>query len=703
MKKAFTAALLAALSVPAALFAQTSASQQAAFKEYCQTYQADQEKQRGICEEYWQTPEYAAFYYKTYASGEDARAQRVDDSGIEQVQSFHSDIRVNADASISVTETIRYDFGDEHRHGIFRNIPTDYRTDSGSTVRLELQDVTVVDENGAPYRFQSSRSGADRVLKIGDPDAYVTGAHTYVISYVAPRAVGMFDSYDEIYWNVTGTKWNVPIRKATARVIVPGAANVKESDLSISCYFGPGGSRSSCASESASVSSGEIVGEFLQGSMAEGEGLTVALGFPKGIVAGPTATQDVGSFLKSGYWFLLMPILVFIWRYRKWSRDGRDPKSPGIITAQYESPDGLSPMQAKYLLSRAFGNSLSAEIVHLATRGYLRINKVRRESILIQGDDYELVRLKPVAGDDLPPHEKYLFEALFAPDAAAIAQLSESIDSLAQMAGGSKNPLFSTVANIVTTVAQGTKGFKARIGGDTVRLSDLKGSFYKTSDKVMKLADEGMIAAGYMPPAKSKFAANARQVNVRVAGPIIESLFFGIMLVLVGVMFLGFFIDTVFGGGLYIPFVLAWVPSVVIWAVFRALMPQLTEKGVAAKDLVKGFKLYLSVAEKDRINFHNAPEKNPQTFEKFLPYAMAFGVEKQWAKLFEGMLMPPPSWYGDSSLTSFNAGAFAGSMASFSKMSSSSLSHAPGSRGSSGSHGGGSSGGGGGGGGGGSW
>ena len=109
------------------------------------------------------------------------------------------------------------------------------------------------------------------------------------------------------------------------------------------------------------------------------------------------------------------------------------------------------------------------------------------------------------------------------------------------------------------------------------------------------------------------------------------------------------------------------------------------------------------MAEKERIKFHNAPEKTPQLFEKHLPYAMVLGVEKKWAKQFENIYTAPPSWY-EGDFAAFNAVIFVNSLNSFDSHSRSALATSPSSAASGGSgFSGGSSGGGFGGGGGGSW
>ncbi|MDD4412174.1 MAG: DUF2207 domain-containing protein [Patescibacteria group bacterium] len=125
---------------------------------------------------------------------------------------------------------------------------------------------------------------------------------------------------------------------------------------------------------------------------------------------------------------------------------------------------------------------------------------------------------------------------------------------------------------------------------------------------------------------------------------------------------------------------------------------KLTETGADMKNYMQGLKLYLTVAEKDRLEFHNAPEKNPAKFEELLPYAIALGVEKKWTKQFDGILRQNPSWYSDPTMTAFNVVVFSKAMSSFSTAVSS-VSAAAGGSGFSG----GSAGGGGGGGGGGSW
>ncbi len=164
-----------------------------------------------------------------------------------------------------------------------------------------------------------------------------------------------------------------------------------------------------------------------------------------------------------------------------------------------------------------------------------------------------------------------------------------------------------------------------------------------------------------------------------------------------GFIFLMFFIGEVV-------YLLLGVETLLLFLVFLisglvlslCLFERRTKVGYEALDHLKGFKEFLSVTDAERFKFHNAPEKSPEQFMTYLPYAIAFRVEKQWATVFEGISIPNPSWYDGGSVGAFSAANLTSSLGAFSTSFTASS-------GTSASSGGGSSGGGGGGGGGGSW
>jgi uncharacterized membrane protein len=146
-----------------------------------------------------------------------------------------------------------------------------------------------------------------------------------------------------------------------------------------------------------------------------------------------------------------------------------------------------------------------------------------------------------------------------------------------------------------------------------------------------------------------------------------------------------------------------YVVSLLVTLIFYQLLKAVTPLGRKRLDEIEGFRVFLEAAEKDRLNFLNPPDRTPELFEKFLPYALALGVEQRWGEQFTDVLAAAsaegrsPGWYSGTTSRGFSAASLASSLGD-------SLSSAvASSSGSSGSGGGGSSGGGGGGGGGGGW
>jgi uncharacterized membrane protein len=134
-----------------------------------------------------------------------------------------------------------------------------------------------------------------------------------------------------------------------------------------------------------------------------------------------------------------------------------------------------------------------------------------------------------------------------------------------------------------------------------------------------------------------------------------------------------------------------------------------TREGRALMDRVAGFKQYLSITEEERLDRMNPPEKTPELFERYLPYAIALDVENRWAEKFAAVLAAAAAsgtaagtmlWYSGSGNVWDDPQGFASDMGGSLASTVSSASASPSS---SGSGGGGSSGGGGGGGGGGGW
>lgn len=589
-----------------------------------------------------------------------SRAQTSSDE--ERIKNFDVIYGIQKDAKVNVTELIVYDFGQNQRHGIFRDIPIYYKTSVGNQ-SAKISNIFVTDETEKAYTFSSYTKGNDLEIKIGDPNITLSGVKTYDISYTISNAIGYFKDFDELYWNATGNGWVVPIDEVSATLTIP--TSISEQEIKSSCYQGSFGSTATCQTTLTTDSEQKVTGaHFSTTNLGPGEGLTFALGFPKGIVTQPTEQEKFIQFLKDNA-IVVLPIIVFIIMFSLWWQKGKDPKGRGTIVPEYEAPDNLSPLEMSALLHQGVKTKdISAEIIYLATLGYLKITKLEEKTFIFNATDYELARLKP-SKDLTNEFDRLLLDGLF----GSVITFKDEKAAVATL--GVLARFIPTTAYVGETDAKNL---------DIVNLSALKNAFYTKLPGIKKSAIASIISRGYYPTDPNKI------INKYV---------------IIGVLFIFVLWGSAATGLITFVAAVSFVFSAAIVILFGIFMPKVTEQGAIARERIEGLKMYMKVAEEERIKFHNAPAKNPELFEKLLPYAMVLGLEKEWAQQFEGILTTPPNWYSDTHGGAFNAVIFSNNLSSFSSAASSSLSTAPG--GHSGSGGGGSSGGGGGGGGGGSW
>ncbi|HEX7542472.1 MAG TPA: DUF2207 domain-containing protein, partial [Patescibacteria group bacterium] len=198
----------------------------------------------------------------------------------EEIKGFQSDLNINKDGTVDVKETIVYDFGQLEKHGIYRNIPRIKTNQDGKKYQMDVQGMSVLDEKGNWYKYEVIGSDNQLEFKIGDPNKTITGVHTIVILYKVSGALTYFSDHDELYWNVTGNDWIVPVASTAASIVWPQEVNIN--DVKGKCYTGNVGSTlNDCVSN---VNKNNTV--FKTNNQLEaGQGLTIVVSFPKNIVA----------------------------------------------------------------------------------------------------------------------------------------------------------------------------------------------------------------------------------------------------------------------------------------------------------------------------------------------------------------------------------------------------------------------------------
>ena len=340
-----------------------------------------------------------------------ARAQAT-----EQILDYAVDLRLEAAGTLLVSERIGYDFGTEHRHGILRDVPVRFRYDDRYDRVYPLRVLEVSGSPGTPVQYTLEDVDATVRIRIGDPDETITGQHDYTILYRVEGALNGFADHDELYWNAIGTQWEVPIEQASVTVKAPASIG------RVACYVGPAGSDRSCASSGIDGRTAS----FAATGLGPKEGVTVVVGFPTGVVPTPRPVLEERWSLARAFsvtpgtlgmagGVLVAVLLVLGWLLGIVGRDRRPGAGPGsVVGAMVESvpPEGIRPAQAGLLVDEVVNPvALSATLVDLAVRGYLRIEELPYHPG--RGRDWQLVQRK-APDQELLGYERVFLDGLLA-------------------------------------------------------------------------------------------------------------------------------------------------------------------------------------------------------------------------------------------------------------------------------------------------
>lgn len=570
------------------------------------------------------------------------------------IESFHSDITVRSDGVVEVRETIRPRFTGSW-NGLVRNIERRHTTAYGERTRLDLSLVAITDDQGNPLRYEED-GGSTLSLRIYVPGA-VDATRTVVIRYTLSNVLRFFpeDSefghIDEIYWQVTGANWEVPIEQASARIQLPLGVMASQA----AAYTGTLDSR---ASDARIEQDGGVVQVTTTRALSPGEGLTVAVGWPAGMLPRPKPPSAIeraaGDALPAA-----VPLLIFVFAFQAWKRNGKDPEARAI-TVQYEPPKELTPAETGTLIDhRAEMRDITSTLVDLAVRGYVHIEKRTKKTLGIFSSTDYVFHLKRPHNDwnELRSHERGYLSALF-------SHAGRSDNGFSLFGGDDESALPPDIGPLY----------------GSVKLSSLKNRFYKDLPQIKKAIYAELIERGHYKRSPE---------NVRAVWSV-GGLFLG-----VGSIFAAAWVgDT---GALPVdPMALgaAGIASGLVLLVFGQIMPARTLRGARTREHALGFREFLSRVEEDR---YRRMITSPELFETYLPFAMAFKVEERWAKAFEDMYAEPPRWYSGYDGHAFRASSFTRDMSAMSAAASSTMSSSPSGSGGGGSVGGGSGGGGGGG------
>lgn len=589
-----------------------------------------------------------------------------------RITSFDVAVVVSEDGTFAVQERINVIF-DEERRGIFRTIPTRYDYDGQHERVIDVRDAAVQTAAGTPGDLQVDVRRDEIELRVGHPERWITGEHTYVISYTVAGALNRFDTHDELYWNVTGEGWPVTIERASADIT--GVAFQE-----VTCFAGPLGSGGLCETIDAEPGSDRF--RVAAGPIDPGGGMTVVAAIPRGTVDVPPPRLEERwslryAFVGSRYAVpltVVVAILALAVYLLLILREGRDRVTrggrtvdgrydgrgevahrwvnPRNVPVRFRPPDDLRPAQLGLILDESVDPvEISSTIVDLAVRGHLTIHEEPTSLDRAVGDrsrtagrlarrlfrsrsDWTFQR-RPGPDDELLPYERRLLGGLFA-------------------------------------------------DGDEVALSELEGEFHTDHRAVSDLLYGDAVTRGWFPR-----SPRATRNLWRTIGVVVTVAAAGLVWLLATRTDLAL---------VAVPLVLLGIGI----TLSNRWMPHRTPEGSRQLDETLGFREFISTAEAGRAEF----AEQEGIFTRYLPYAVVFGATDHWARAFadlgvQAAAAEAGTWYVGSHGGFPDAASLSSGLSDLSARAAS-LPNPPASSGSSG-FGGGSVGGGFGGGGGGSW
>jgi uncharacterized membrane protein YgcG len=488
----------------------------------------------------------------------------------ERILDFHSAIAVGADGGLTVRERIAVRVeGKEIKRGILRDFPTRYTSRFGYYVSVPFR-VSAVTRNGKPERYSMEQLRNGERIRIGDANVLLPhGEHVYEITYQTSRQLGFFERHDELYWNVNGTGWTFFFERLSAEVTLPQP--VRAGDLRIEAYTGPQGARGRDY-----VAEARERGAAFRTTraLAPGEGVTLVVGFPKGMVRpprarGPADLMADNPALAAGLAGLAL-LVAFLWGC--WFLFGRDPSAAPRFP-RYEPPPGLGPAGVRYIERMGYDDRcLAAALLGLGSRGFIKIRQAGAR-----------FGIEPT-GKNVEP---------WLPGELVLAR--ELVPAQGQVwLEPQHDPAVRRARNIFWSELDAHFGNR----------------FFSRSK-----------------PGGRIFAVNRWPLFL---GNLILILTIVAIIALDGERFLP---DRHVA-----PLIGVVIAMLVALKLFARWLPAYSVKGRKLKDAIDGLRQYLSVAEANDLARMKAPPQTKEEFAKFLPYAVALNVEKTWAERFVATL-----------------------------------------------------------------
>ena len=535
----------------------------------------------------------------------------------ERILDYFSDVKVEANGDLLVTETIRVrSEGRDIRRGLRRDFPTTYENRDGTVTRTGFTLLGVRRDGAEEPHATSSLANGVRI-QIGSQDVLLdSGEYTYEIRYRTTRQIGFFADVEELYWNVTGSSWTFPIDRAGARITLPSAVPITQS----ASYTGVQGSRRNNARVTAQGPG--TISFVTTAPLRANEGLTVAAGWAKGVIAPPSQAETVWYFVRDNLVFVVAVggfVLLALY-YLAAARKSRRRTTP-LIVPRFEAPAGLSAPAVRFISRQRYDKrTFVVGVLELIATRNMRMEKTDK--------GLRFTRLRGAADTDLPPLLGSMLGKLFRKDqtflredVAAGSRFTNAESQLQQTLEKAHEPLFARNRSLA---------HRGLLLWFLYLAAGLATAYLRNPQSL------GYLIMGLM------FLVVPALVWTGIYGAWRRGNFSWRLLLLALFMlpFIAASMATLLNYAK--PFLIGALPAILPLAllpvVIRAytFLRGYTDEGHRVMDEIAGFKQYLTLAESPRLQALATPEEKLGVFEECLPYAVALDVGRAWAAAFAG-------------------------------------------------------------------
>ena len=518
----------------------------------------------------------------------------------EKIRNYEVTVQINKNGTLTVNEVIDYQFGEEFKHGIYRDIPLRSKR-FGFDVHKSFIKMNWIKRDGKDEEYTKNHFYEGIRYRIGSETELVNLYRTesrYELNYDIYNAVFEKDGIYQVYYNAIGQFWNVPIEQASVIIRFPDGQKIKKNEIEkLEVYTGSYGEKG----ENYDILENDEEIHISTKELEAKNGLTFMLNLKTDKIS-PTLVDKLKIVYLSNPAIIILPFLLLfltIYSIVTWKFFGKDPQGKSVIP-EFNLPKDISPMFAAYINGeRDTVEILNAGIFTLLTKGFIVANRVNGEIKYNKG--FKTVYTQET---ELAEEERMLLDAL----------------------SSEKNNIF---------------GGEKRIYNKANSIIEiLKDKYHKIIYK-----NNGSFLVPFYCAAPVFIIFIFSQTNFEIFNPFIilyilitlGSFFHRIWITVSKKLLTGLIIIAILGVSFYqgIEIFVFTTYFVILFIVYAKLIGKYTNEGLRKKEYLKGMKMYIKTAEENQIRKFDNVKELIEYFNGILPFAVALGVKNEAIKLMK--------------------------------------------------------------------